>query len=159
MALEENIKAFIVHISFLSLRLRRTIHPIRKSQIALLLAKKVTILVKYSDFANIFLEKLANIVHKQTRANKHTIEIEQSKPLPYRPLYSLELIELETFKTYFMTNLANSFIRASKLLAGALIVFVLKSNISLRLCVNYRAFNNLTIKNRYLLLLIRESLD
>ena len=68
-------------------------------------------------------------------------------------------MELETLKTYIETNLANGFIRPSKSPAGAPILFVRKSDGSLRLCVNYRGLNNLTIKNRYPLPLIGESLD
>ncbi len=48
------------------------------------------------------------------------------------------------------------FIKESQLSAEYSILFVLKSNESLRLCVNYRALNNITIKNSYLLSLIAE---
>ena len=46
------------------------------------------------------------------------------------------------------------FIKESQLLTEYLILFVLKNNKSLRLCVDYKAFNNITIKNSYSLLLI-----
>ena len=68
-------------------------------------------------------------------------------------------MELETLKAYIETNLANGFIRPSKSPTGAPILFDQKSDGSLRLCVNYRSFNILTIKNRYPLPLIRELLD
>ena len=68
-------------------------------------------------------------------------------------------MELETLKTYIETNLANGFIRFSKSLAGAPILFDKKVDGSLRLCVNYRRLNNITIKNRYPLPLVGESLD
>ena len=74
-------------------------------------------------------------------------------------MYSLGLVELETLKTYIETNLKNSFIRYSKSPGGASIFFDKKLDGSLRLCVDYRGLNNLTIKNRYLLLLVREFLD
>ena len=50
-----------------------TIHTTKKDQIALLLAKKVTVLAKYLDFANVFSEKSANVFPEQTRANVHAI--------------------------------------------------------------------------------------
>ena len=53
-----------------------TIYPAEKVQIALLLAKKVTILVKYLDFANIFLKKSANILLEQNRVYEHAIKLE-----------------------------------------------------------------------------------
>ena len=68
-------------------------------------------------------------------------------------------MELDTLKAYIETNLANEFIKPSKLPAGAPILFDQKSDSSLRLCVNYRGLNNLTIKNQYLLPLIGELLD
>ena len=43
------------------------------------------------------------------------------------------------------------FIKKSQLLADYLILFILKSKESLRLCVNYRTLNNITVKNSYLL--------
>ena len=62
-------------------------------------------------------------------------------------------------KTYIEINLANGYIRPSKFPAGASILFDWKPDASLRLCEDYSGLNNITIKNRYLLLLIGESLD
>ena len=58
--LDENIEAFVIYVSSLGSKI--TIHLAKKAQITLLLAKKVTVLAKYSDFADIFLEKSANIL-------------------------------------------------------------------------------------------------
>ena len=91
--------------------------------------------------------------------NENAIELEEGKQPPFGPIYSLEPVELETLKTYIEINLANGFIRPSKSPAGALILFDRKLDGSLRLYVDYRDFNNITIKNRYPLLLIGESLD
>ena len=68
-------------------------------------------------------------------------------------------MELEILKGYIKNNLANGFIRASKSPAGVSILFDKKPDSSLRLCVDYWDLNNLTIKNWYPLLLVRESLD
>ena len=68
-------------------------------------------------------------------------------------------MELGKLKTYVKVNLASVFIRPFKSPTGALILFVRKKNDSLRLCVYYRGLNNLTIKNRFLLLLIGKSLN
>ena len=157
MALNENVEAFVVHISFLGLKI--TIHPAREAQLALLLAKELTVPTKYSDFANIFLEKSANVFPERTGANEHAIELEESKQPLYGPIYSPRPVKLETLKTYIETNLSNGFIQALKLPAGALILFVHKPDGSFCFCVDYRELNNLTIKNWYPLLLIGESLD
>ena len=125
----------------------------------MLLVEEVTVPVDYLDFADIFSEKSANVLPEQTGANEHAIELEEGKQLPYGPIYSLGPVELETFKTYIETNLANGFIRALNSPAGAPILFVHKPDDSLCLCVNYRGLNNLTIKNWYPLPLIGKSLD
>ena len=155
--MDENVEAFVVHVS--SLESRMTIHPARKAQLASLLTEEVTVPVEYSDFADVFLEKSANVLPERTGANEHAIKLEEGKEPPYEPIYNLKRVELETLKTYIETNLANGFIQASKSPAGAPILFVRKPDGSLRLCVDYRGLNNLTIKNRYPLPLIGESLD
>ena len=66
---------------------------------------------------------------------------------------------METLKTYIKTNLANGFFRPSKSLARDPILFDRKPHRSFCLCVDFWSLNNLTIKNRYQLLLIGESLD
>ena len=142
-----------------SLRLRITIHSAREAQLALLLAEGVTVLTVYSDFADVFLKKSVNVLLERTGANEQTIELEKGKQSPYGPIYSLESVELKTFKTYIQTNLANGIIRALKSLAGALILSVHKPDGSLQFCVNYQWLNNLMINNLYLLLLIGGSLN
>ena len=66
---------------------------------ALLLAKKVTVLAKYLDFTNVFLEKSANILLKQIGVNDHATELEEGKQVSHKSIYSLGPIEVETFKT------------------------------------------------------------
>ena len=155
--LDENIQAFVMHISSLGSRI--SIHPAREAQLPLLITEKVTMPVEYSDFADVFLEKSANIFPERTGANEHAIKLEEDKQPSYWPMYSLQLIKLKTFKTYIETNLANVFIRLSKSPVCAPILFVRKPNSSFCLYVNYQGLNNLTIKNRYPLLLIDKFLD
>ena len=91
--------------------------------------------------------------------NDHAIKLEEGKQPLFSPIYSLELVELETLKTYIKTNLANGFIRPFKSPAKAPILFNRKPDGSFRLCVDYWGLNNITIKNRYPLPLIGELLD
>ena len=111
-----------MHVS--SLGSKMSIHLARETQLTLLLTKKVTMPTKYSDFADVFLEKSANILLEQTKANEHVIELEKGKQPPYGLIYSLGPVEFETLKTYIETNLSNSFIRTSKSPMHALILFV-----------------------------------
>ncbi len=77
----------------------------------------------------------------------------------YGPIYSLRPVELETLKAYIENNLANGFIKPSMSPVKVLIFFDKKSDSSLRLYVDYQSLNNLTIKNWYLLPLVKESFD
>jgi hypothetical protein len=59
-------------------------------------------------------------------------------------------------RKYIDENLAKGYIRASKSLARYPILFVLKKDGKLRIYVDYRKLNEMTIKNRYTLPLIYE---
>ena len=114
----------------------------------------IKVLAEYSDYSDVFLVNNTVELPENTGMNKHAIELEEGKQPPFDPIYSLGPVELETLKTYIKTNRANGFIRLSRSSNGALILFYRKPNRSLRLCVNYWNFNNITIKNRYSLPLI-----
>ncbi len=90
---------------------------------------------------------------------EHAIGLIKRKQPPYGPIFALNLVELETLKAYIETHLKTGFIWPSKSLAGVPILFDKKLDGSLRLCVDYCSFNNLTIKNQYPLPLIGEALD
>ena len=63
-----------------------SINPAREAQLALLLTKKVTVPIEYSDFTNVFSEKSANVLLEQTRANAHAIELEEGRQPLYKPI-------------------------------------------------------------------------
>ena len=114
---------------------------------------------EYSDFADVFSPELASELPEHTGINDHAIELVDDRQPPYGPIYSLGPVELETLKTYIETNLKNGFIKPFKSPVRAPILFDKKLDGSLQLCVDYRGLNNLTIKNRYPLPLVGESLD
>ena len=89
----------------------------------------------------------------------HSIELEPGKAPPHKPIYGLTEVEREVLKTYIKDALAKGWIRPSTSPAGAPILFVPKKDGTLRLCVDYRGLNAITIKNRYPLPLISETLD
>jgi hypothetical protein len=53
-------------------------------------------------------------------------------------------------------NIKKGFIRLSESPAGFPVMFIPKKNRKLRLCVDFRRLNEITIKNQYLLLNISE---
>ena len=69
--LDENFEAFVVHVNSLGSRI--SIYLARKAQFALLLIKDVTMLTKYSDFADFFLEKSANVLSERTGVNERAL--------------------------------------------------------------------------------------
>lgn len=87
LALESSEKAFVMHVAHLKTTM--LIYPAEKAQIALLMAKKVNILVKHLAFANVFLKKLAAELFEDSNINKHLIDLKPGKQPPYRPIYSL----------------------------------------------------------------------
>ena len=166
-ALDPEHETYIVHVASLSFTplasLGSTwldVYPSRRLQISSLIVEEAPTKVptKYSDFADVFSPDLASELPKHTEINNHAIEPVDGQQPPYRPIYSLGPVELETLKAYIETNLANRFIRPSKSPAGVPILFDRKSDGSLRFYVDYQDLNNLTIKNRYPLPLIGESL-
>ena len=76
-----------------------TIYPAKEIQIISFLAEKVIIFAKYSDFADVFLEELANVLSEQTRANENTIKLVQGKQPFYGLIYTLRQVKFETFKS------------------------------------------------------------
>ena len=74
--IDKYVEAFIIYVAFFSLRL---IHLALKTQIVLSLTKKMTILVKYLDFVDIFLKKLTTKLPKYLSINKYTSKLKKSK--------------------------------------------------------------------------------
>ncbi len=160
-ALDPEHETFVVHVAALSVDSGVEVHPSRRAQIAYLKADEAPTKVpcEYIDFSDIFLPKLAAELPEHTGINDHAIELVDDWQPPYGPIYSLGTVELEILKAYIENNLASDFIWPFKSPAGAPILFDKKPDSSLRLCVDYRGLNNLTIKNWYPLPLVGESFD
>ena len=167
-ALDPESETFVVYVTSVSsdaspssFLFELDVHPSRRSQVSDLIAKEAStkIFTKYLDFADVFSPDLASKLLKHTKINDYTIKLVDGQQPPYGPIYSLGTVELETLKAYIETNLVNGFIRPSKSPTGTPILFDRKSDNSFRLCLNYRGFKNLIIKNQYPLPLIGESLD
>lgn len=87
-------------------------HLEKQAQIRDLLFDKssTSILIKYSNYSNIF--SIENIVElqKHNKINDHAIKLKESNQLLFGCIYSLKLVELEILKTYIQINLTNKFI-------------------------------------------------
>ena len=111
-----------------------------------------------SSYTDVFSTEKASVL-PQNKATDHSISTIDGKEPPYGPLYNLSPRELEVLREYLEKALQNGWIRHSTSPAGAPVLFVLKKDGSLRLCVDYRALNHVTIKDRCPLPLIGETLD
>ncbi|KAF5020438.1 hypothetical protein F66182_7517 [Fusarium sp. NRRL 66182] len=96
-----------------------------------------------------------------TRSQTSTKEDSELKSdnLPFQKIYNLNEAELFTLKEYLESELRKGNIRESTLPAGFPVIFVPKKNGKLRLVVDYRRLNDLTIKDRTPLPLITELKD
>jgi len=113
---------------------------------------------EYHEFAGLFSKKEADKLPMH-HSYDHTIPLEPGKAPPFGPIYKCSPAELEATREYIETNLRKGFIRHSQSPCGAPIVFTKKKDGTLRLCVDYRVLNKLTVKNRYPLPLIGELLE
>lgn len=76
-ALDLGKKVFAMHMAYLGLKM--LICPTCEAQISLLVAEKVIILTKYSDFSDIFSKKSVAELLKRSDINKHSIDLELGK--------------------------------------------------------------------------------
>lgn len=82
----------------------------------------------------------------------------RDKELPWGPLYGMSRDELLVLRKTLTELLDKNWIRASSSPGGAPVLFVKKPGGGLRFCVDYRALNKITQKDRYPLPLVRETL-
>lgn len=93
------------------------------------------------------------------RPEDHEIKLIPGQTPPFKKGYQLSQEELKAAKKYIDEHLAKGFIRPSTSHVTSPIILVKKPGGGLRLCVDYRAVNAVTIKNRYPIPRIREMLD
>ncbi|WMV42147.1 hypothetical protein MTR67_035532, partial [Solanum verrucosum] len=79
------------------------------------------------------------------------IDLEPGTRRIFIPLYHMALVELREPKTQTQELLDKGFIRPSAFLWGDHVLFVKKKNGSMRMCIDYRQLNRVTIRNKYLL--------
>lgn len=91
--------------------------------------------------------------------DRYNIQLKEGSTLPFEPLYGVSREELKTLKEWLEENLRRGFIRPSSSPVASPVLFVKKQDGGLRFCVDYRALNNVTVKDRYPLPLIKESLN
>jgi hypothetical protein len=112
---------------------------------------------EYHEFLNVFDKKAFNILASH-RLYDHKIVLKKDAILEYTSLYKMFEKELKIVKKYLEDNLEKRFIIASRSSFASSIMFMKKTNESLKFCVDYKKLNQLIKKNRYSLSLIDETL-
>jgi hypothetical protein len=113
--------------------------------------------LEYHDLLDVFSKTDANTLPPR-RPYDHKISLQPGEIPGYGPLYGMSQDELKVLKKYLDDNLKKGFIRASASPAASPVLFVKKPGGGLRFCVDYRALNAITVKNRYPLPLVTETL-
>ena len=113
---------------------------------------------EYHNFTDIF-----QAAEKQSLPERglhdYAIDLELGQQPPFEKLYSMFLAELNVLKVYLDDAMKAGIVCKSISPAASPIMFVLKSDGSLQLVIDYRRLNNITIKNHYSLPLISDMLD
>ena len=129
---------------------------------ALVPQEAVNILTKllreYYEFTILFSQEKFNKLPLHCLYN-HIIPLLSDKELLKDLLYNISRDELLVLQKYLKEHLFKGFIQVSSSSAAFSVIFVKKPEGGLCLCVDYRGLNNLTVKNRYPLPLIRETLN
>ena len=89
----------------------------------------------------------------------HEIPLKPGTEPRFHKIYPLNEEKSKALDKYLEENLRKGYIRPSTSPAGYPILFVPKKNGKLRMCVDYRQLNEITIKNRYPLPLMAELQD
>lgn len=111
---------------------------------------------KYHDLLPLFSKHNADILPPH-RDQDHAIKLVPGAKFPKQPMFDMTPLELQALRKYLDENLAKGFIVPSSSPYASSIFFVKKPG-SLRVCVDYRALNDITVKDVTSLPRINESL-
>ena len=109
-----------------------------------------------NEYADVFSEPSSLPPHREYDM---TIELQPGASPPFQAPRPMSAPMLDELKSQLTKLQEAGFIVASNAPFGAPILFVKKKDGSLRMCVDYRALNKITIKNKYPLPRIEELLD
>ena len=112
----------------------------------------------YKSLTEVFSETQTGILPSYCKED-HSINLLEGTTLPFESMYNLSVKKLAVLQKYLNINLINEFIQPSQFSAGALMLFIFKSNKGLQLCVDYYKLNAIMQKNQYPLSLINEIIN
>jgi hypothetical protein len=112
-----------------------------------------------SEFSEVFQDPLPAGLPPE-RSEGHSILTKPGHPPPFRSMYRLSPLEYRELEKQVTNFLKDGILEVSQSPYGAPVLFVPKPNgRGLRLCVDYRALNSITVKNRCTIPRIDDLLD
>ncbi len=118
---------------------------------------KAKLSLKYHDYLDVFDRAMTDQLFSH-RFYDHKIELTDEKMSSRSRLYHMFDYKLQKIKNYLIEHLNKNFISFSSISYASLILFIEKTDDSLRFCVDYKKLNALIKRNRYSLFLINETL-
>jgi hypothetical protein len=100
-----------------------------------------------NEFPNVFPEELPGMPPDQDI--EFVIELKPGTVLIYKTPFRMTTLELAELKEHISELLEKGFIGPSSSPWGAPVIFVPKKDGTQRLCMDYRALNEVTVKNKY----------
>jgi hypothetical protein len=100
-----------------------------------------------NEFPDVFSEELPGMPPEQDI--EFVIELKPGTAPIYKTPYRMATPELAELKEHVKKLLEKGFIHPSSSPSGAPVIFVPKKDGTQRLCVDYRALNEVTVKNNY----------
>jgi hypothetical protein len=100
-----------------------------------------------NKFPDVFLEELPGM--PPDRDIEFVIELKPGTSPIYKTPYRMATPELAELKEHIKELLKKGFIHPSSSPWGAPMIFGLKKDDTQRLCIDYRALNEVTVKNKY----------
>jgi hypothetical protein len=110
-----------------------------------------------NEFHDVFLEELPGM--PPYRDIKFMIDLKSGTAPIYKSPYRMATLQLAVLKEHIKELLEKCYIHPSSSPWGAPVIFVLKNDDTQRLCVDYRALNEVIIKNKYSLTRIDDLFD
>jgi hypothetical protein len=111
-----------------------------------------------NDFSDVFLDGLPPGMPPERKV-VHDIPLHPDSAAQFRGIFRLSQLELQELRKQLDQLLRDGKISPSTSPYGAPVLFVKKKDGGLRMCIDYRALNSQTIKNRYALPRIDDLLD
>ena len=103
----------------------------------------------YSEFIPIMTAEMA-VVLPEHSVYDHAIDLKEGTTPPWEPIYPFNKTEIEELQNWLKKMMDKGAVRQSKSAYSSPMLFVPKGHgWGLRLCIDYRGINKITVPNRY----------